>query len=196
MIEINNHTAIVDNDFTNHLAECHLTDEQLVTTLNIMFSELNLAAVMHPLVYDKELLADKARVKLLFEKKVFAKAEFSDIFQGCSAKKLYYIQMVRNLYHVLTGENFPFNGEDVLTQWIRQKSFGEVHSFATCLLCGCGIFLSDDGDSKRIKQNLDRATASKVEVYSRQEFMDKFRAEGETKFNRRDRQALTHSSST
>lgn len=195
-MEINNHTAIVDNDFTNHLVDCHLTDQQLVNNLNAMFSELNLAAVMHPLVYDKELLKDKARVKLLFETNVFSKAEFADIFQGSSAKKLYYIQMVRNLYHVLTGDNFPFNGEDVLTQWIRKKSFGEVHSFATCLLCGCGVFLSDDGDSKTLKQNLDRATASKVEVYSRQEFMDRFMAEGKTKFNRRERQALTHSSST
>ena len=81
-MQLNEHTAIVDNDFTNHLVDCRLPDQQLIDDLNIMFSGLDLAAVMHPLVYEKELLKDKPRVKLLFEQNVFSKAEFSDIFQG------------------------------------------------------------------------------------------------------------------
>lgn len=195
-MQLNEHTAIVDNDLTNHLADCHLPDQQLVDDLNTMFSELALSAVMHPLVYEKELLKDKARIRLLFDKQVFSKAEFSDIFQGSTARKTYYIQMVRNLYHSLMGEDFPADGEDVLTHWVRKKSYGEVHSFATCLLCGCGIFLSDDGDAQTLRRNLHSATIWTVEVYSRQDFMDKFMANGITKLRRRDRQALTHSSST
>ena len=195
-MQLNEHTAIVDNDFTNHLVDCRLPDQQLVDDLNIMFSGLDLAAVMHPLVYEKELLKDKPRVKLLFEQNVFSKAEFADIFQGNIGRKAYYIQMVKNLYHTLMGEDFPAAGDKVLTYWVRKHSLGEVHSFATCLLCGCGIFLSDDGDAKTLKRNLDRSLIDRVNVYSRQEFMDKFMAESETKLGRKDRKALTHSSST
>lgn len=194
-MQLNEHTAIVDNDFTNHLVDCHLTDQQLVEDLNIIFSELGLTAVMHPLVYENELLKDKPRVKLLFDKKVFSKTEFADILQGDSGRKAYYIQMVRNLYHTLMGEEFPVTGNSVLTHWVRRKSLGEIHSFATCLLCGCGVFLSDDGDAKTLKRNLDRALVDKINVYSRQEFMDKFMAEGKIKLARSDRKALTHSSS-
>ena len=195
-MQLNEHTAIVDNDFTNHLVDCHLPDQTLVDDLNIIFSGLGLVAAMHPLVYEKELLKDKPRVKLLFDQKVFSKAEFLDIFQGDAGRKAYYIQMVRNLYHTLMGEEFPARGENVLTYWVRGQSLGEVHSFATCLLCGCGIFLSDDGDAKTLKRNLDRSLIDRVNVYSRQEFMDKFMAESETKLGRKDRKALTHSSST
>ena len=195
-MQLNAHTAIVDNDFTNHLVDCRLHDQQLVDDLNIMFSGLGLSAVMHPLVYENELLKDKPRVMLLFEQNVFSKAEFADIFQGNAGRKAYYIQMVRNLYHTLMGEEFPAVGDNVLTYWVRKRSLGEVHSFTTCLLCGCGIFLSDDGDAKTIKENLDRTLIDKVDVYSRQEFMDKFMAESEVKLSRSDRKALTHSSST
>lgn len=195
-MQLNEHTAIVDNDFTNHLVECRLPDQQLVDDLIIMFSSLGLSVVMHPLVYENELLKDKPRVKLLFDQNVFSKAEFADIFQGDVGRKVYYIQMVRNLYHSLMGEEFPALGDKVLTYWVRKRSLGEVHSFATCLLCDCGIFLSDDGDSKRLKAHLDRTLIDKVNVYSRQEFMDKFIAESEVKLARKDRQALTHSSST
>ena len=94
------------------------------------------------------------------------------------------------------GEEFPVSGDDVLTYWIRQHSLGEVHSFATCLLCGCGIFLSDDNDAKVLQQNLNRVTIDNVEVYSRQEFIEKFMSESVKTLKRKDRQALTHSSST
>ena len=195
-MQLNEYTAIVDNDFTNHLVDCHLPDQTLVDDLNIILSELGLVAVMHPLVYENELLKGKPRVKLLFDQKVFSKAEFLDIFQDDAGRKAYYIQMVRNLYHTLMGEEFPVSGENVLTYWVRGQSLGEVHSFATCLLCGCGIFLSDDGDAKTLKRNLDRSLIDRVNVYSRQEFMDKFMAESEMKLGRKDRRALTHSSST
>ena len=191
-MDLNEHTAIVDNDFTNHLVECHLSDQQLVDDLNIMFSGLSLSAVMHPLVYEKELLKDKPRVELLFAQKVFSKAEFTDIFQGDLNKKTYYIQMVKNLYHTLMGEELPADGEDILTYWAYRKSLGEVHSFATCLICGCGVFLSDDEDAKTLKRNLDSVTMDRVNVYSRQEFMDEFMKKDGNRLDRRDRRALTH----
>lgn len=195
-MQLNEHTAIVDNDFTDHLVSCHLSDQNLLNDLKIIFSELGLTAAMHPLVYEKELLKDKPRVKLLFDQKVFFKIEFADIFQGESGRKMYYIQMVRNLYHTLMGEEFPACGDKVLTYWVRKKSLGEVHSFATCLLCNCAIFLSDDDDAKKLKRNLDRTLIDSVNVYSRQEFMGKFKEESKVTIPRKDRQALTHSSST
>ena len=191
-MQLDKNTAVVDNDFTNHLVESYLTDERLVEVLNVVFNEMNLSAVMHPLVYEKELEQEKDRVKLLFDNNVICKAEFSDIFQGDSGRRAYYIQLVGNLYFLLMGEALPVQGGDVLTYWVRRKSLGEVHSFAMCLLCGCAIFLSDDEDAKILKRNLRRMTIGTVEVYSREEFINKHMAEGETKLNRKERQSLTH----
>lgn len=61
---------------------------------------------------------------------------------------------------------------------------------------GVEFFLSDDGDAKMLRRNLDYSLIDRVNVYSRQEFMDKFMAESETKLSRKDRKALAHSSST
>ena len=44
--------------------------------------------------------------------------------------------------------------------------------------------------------NLERNLIDKVNVYSRQEFMKKFMAESDVTLSRKERQALTHSSST
>lgn len=191
-MQLDRYTAVVDNDFINHLIESRLTDDRLVEVLNIVFTEMNLSAVMHPLVYDKELLQDKVRIKRLFDESIVCKAEFSDIFQGDLGRRAYYIQLVTNLYFSLMGEALPVNGEDVLTYWVRKKSLGEVHSFAMCLLCGCGIFLSDDEDAKKLMNNLKRMTIGEVDVYSREEFINKHMVEGETKLNRKERQSLTH----
>ena len=41
-MKIDEQTAVVDNDFTNHLAEAHLDDDQLVELLHTIFSDLDL----------------------------------------------------------------------------------------------------------------------------------------------------------
>lgn len=186
-------SAVVDNDFVNHLIESKLDNAKLIAVLNIVFSDLELTAVMHPLVYEKELLRDKDRVKLLFQEAVLYKAEFWDIFQNDAGKKLYYIFLVTQLYRALTGKTLPVCGEDVLTFWVRKNSLGEVHSVAMCLVCGSGIFLSDDSDSKVLKTHVDRMAIGKINVFNRNEFIQKHMLEGETKLSRMEKRSLTHS---
>lgn len=184
-------TAVVDNDFVNHLIESKLHDARLIAVLDIVFSDLDLSAVMHPLVYEKELLHEKERVKLLFQKAILRKAEFTDIFEN-DASKAYYIFLVTQLYRALTGRALPVSGDDVLTFWIRKNSLGEVHSVAMCLVCGSSIFLSDDGDSKVLKAHVERMSIGKINVFNREEFVQKHMLEGESKLSRKEMRSLAH----
>ena len=134
------HTAVVDNDFINHLIESKLDDTRLISVLNIVFSDMGLAAVMHPLVYENELMHDNTRTKRLFQEKTIQKVEFSDIFQGDANKQAYYILLVSELYRKLTGNTLQASGNAVLSYWIRKNSLGEVHSISMCLTCQSGIF--------------------------------------------------------
>lgn len=194
-MQIDARTAVVDNDFVNHLAETQMDTDRLIRVLDIVFSELDLSAVMHPLVYEYELLKKKKEISVLFAAGVIDKAEFEDIFSSNPQKESYYIYLVENLYRSLMGEGFPIPRREILTRWIRGKSLGEVHSMAMCLICGCGIFLSDDGDSKILQNHIARMSIGKIEVYSRDEFINKHLQDGVTKLNRKERQALTHSAS-
>lgn len=192
-MHINEQTAVIDNDFINHLVESGLDDERLVVNLRTAFSELKLSAVMHPLVYEKELLKGNSRIDKLFSMSVVEKAEFEDIFQGDSGRKAYYLFLVKNLYRSLMGEPLPVSDEKILSYWVRKHSLGEVHSVSMCLVCGCAVFLSDDGDSKALKRIVENQTMGKIEVYNRQEFFDKHLSEGETRIERKERRSLTHS---
>lgn len=194
-MELSERTAVVDNDFISHLAESKLTDERLVEVLDIVFCDLGLSAAMHPLVYEYELLKDQDRISLLFDQNLIYKAEFIDILQDDPSRKAYYIYLITNLYRSFTGEAFPISGDDIFTHWVRRKSLGEVHSMVMCLICSCGIFLSDDGDSKVLRDHIERMSIGSVDVYSRHEFIEIHMKEGETKFKRKERKALTHSSS-
>lgn len=192
-MRIDAHTAAIDNDFINHLVETKFDDEKLVAVLSIVFSELNLSAIMHPLVYEKELLKDNARIKLLFGSNVVSNVSFDDILQNDAARKDYYIYLVTELYRSLNGDELPAIGEDVFAYWAHKKSLGEIHSIAMCLICECGVFLSDDKDSKALKRYVERSSIGKVDVYNREEFINKHMQEGITKINRKARQALAHS---
>ena len=189
---IDANSAVVDNDFLSHITESNLDDTRLVAVLKTVFLDLGLTAVMHPLVFDNELLRATERVMLLFHREVVYKAEFPDIFQGDSGKKEYYIFLVTQMYKSLTGKSFPVSGNDVLTFWIRRNSLGEVHSIAMCLVCGCSIFLSDDNDSKRLKAYIDRMAIGNINVLNRNEFIQKHMLEGENKLSRAEKRSLTH----
>ena len=75
--------------------------------------------------------------------------------------------MMRNLYKKLMGKPLPV--QNPMTEWEYQSCLGEVHSVVTCMLCKCGLFLSDDGDSKSIQQIIanDKAFLCKITVYNR-----------------------------
>ena len=186
---IDERSAVVDNDFAGHLADSKLNDARLIELLNIAFSKSELTAVMHPLVYEKELLKTNRRIMLLFQALIFQKAEFNDIFQNDSGKRTYYILMVKELYKALTGKVLDASGDKVLSHWVRKSSLGEVHSLSMCLVCNCGIFLSDDSDSKKIQDYIENKVLVKLNVYDRTEFLDE-RLQDEA--SRSERRSLTH----
>lgn len=193
-MKIDEQTAVIDNDFTNHLAEARLDDDQLVELLHTIFSDLGLSTAMHPLVYQYELRQDLPRIRLLFDRGVVAKAEFSDIHQNDDGKKAYYAYLVENLYRAISGDVLPasLSGEALFTRWLSGSSLGEVHSVATCLTCGCGIFLSDDNDSKRLQRFIAEKAIGTINVYNRKELIDKHLAQGGPQIPRKVRQSLTH----
>lgn len=192
---LDGNTAAIDNDFTGHLVEAHLDDDRLVYLLNTIFSELGLSAVMHPLIYEYELLKDKPRIAMLFNLGIVNKAEFVDIHQNDPVKKSYYAFLVQNLYRDLNGESLSLSGEDIFTEWKSRSSLGEIHSVAMCLICDCGIFLSDDGDSKILQNLIQDKALGNICVYNRKELIDVHLENGETKLPRKDRLSLAHSKS-
>ena len=166
-------TAIVDNDFVNHVVESRLGEERIVQLLCLILNELGLQAVVHPLVYEKEMMLDNKLTIRLFSEKILNKAEFSDVFSKGEAARAYYTFLVKEFYFSLTGKQFPVEDDRVLCYWVRRTSLGEIHSLAMCLVCECGIFLSDDGDSKKLMDFIKRKALGAVTVYSRGELIDK-----------------------
>ena len=90
-MQLGEHTAAVDNDFVDHLIASHLDDETFFAALNTVFEELGITAVMHPLVYENELMQDRSRTKELFRRGIVTKVEFADIFEDDSDRQAYYI---------------------------------------------------------------------------------------------------------
>ena len=97
-MQIDNSTAIVDNDFITHLAGSRLADDLLVRALLDIFNSLSLVAAIHPLVYDKELFSQTDRIKLLFQKEVIRRLTFGDAFEQGSDEETYYCYLVGELY--------------------------------------------------------------------------------------------------
>lgn len=191
-MQIDNSTAIVDNDFINHLAGSRIADDLLVCSLLDIFNSLSLVAAIHPLVYDKELFPQTDRIKLLFQKEVIRRLTFDDAFEQDSDKETYYCYLVAELYSYLNGYSLPVAGREVLNYWKRRESLGEVHSLSLCLVCDCGIFLSDDSDSKRLAEYIIRKSLGTVCVYNRKELIDKSINETATQIPRKIRQSLGH----
>jgi len=185
--------AAIDNDFVNKLVECKLNDETLLQRIKTILFELNLSTVMHPLVYEKELLIKKKRAALFFERQIIHKMEFSEILQEDPERINYYIYLVGVLYEKLTGTVLPVFGEEVLTYWAYRENLGEIHSVTMCVVCGYGVFLSDDGDSKILREKLRDDSIATIDVYDRKELVEKHLQEGETIIPRTERRQLAHS---
>lgn len=192
-MKIDSTSVVTDNDFINHLSETKLPEETLIEKLKTIFSELGIVAIVHPLVYDNEVMHSNKRTALLFFKKVIQKVEFSDIFQGDETKKTYYIMLIKEIFKTFKGgKSLPISDEKILTSWLRQISLGEIHSIAMCLICDCNIFLSDDGDSKKLTQIIQDKFPNSIEVYNREELIDKHLLEGKTTIPRNVRRSLSH----
>lgn len=192
-MQIDNSTAIVDNDFMNHLVDSKLSDEQLITNLRFIFSSLELSTVVHPLVYKYEVLRDNKRIQTLFQESIVQQMSFSDAFECNSDAEAYYCYLVGELYGYLKGTEFPATGRDILTYWKRKESLGEIHSMSMCMTCGCGIFFSDDSDSKRLAEYIIQKSLGKVDVYNRNEMIDKYmEVDVTSRIPRPIRRALCH----
>lgn len=194
MFEINEHSVAIDNDFIGHLVDTESVEpDELGKILDIVFSALGLCAIIHPLVYEKEVPKENGKIMQLFKENVIHNVEFSDITGGDEGKERYYAYAVKYLYHELSGENFPVEHGDVFNFWKARSSLGEIHTVAMCIVCACGIFLSDDKDSKELAGLIKNKFAVEVSVYNRKEFFTKHQKEAKEPLQRKVIRALTHS---
>lgn len=185
---INKDTALVDNDFLEHVVEINQSQEEKAEMLRRAFYSMSVSAAMHPLVFEKELVQAYNRL-FFFDSGVITKLVFSDCFEEDSAKETYYCWLVPELYKKFMGKELGAVNKDVLTYWVRKESLGEVHSMATCLVCGCGMFLSDDRGSKVLKGIIEREFAETIRVYNRKDFVDQM---PEGTFKRAERKRFAH----
>lgn len=191
-MKIDKHSAAVDTDFINHVAEINQPGANVAKLLDAVLSGVNLSAIVHPLVYKYEVLADDPKVRVFFEKGIIAQPTFEDILQGNAEREGYYKYLIPELYNILHANDPLPEGIDVLTYWMRRKSLGEIHSVAMCLVCGCGIFLSDDGDSKILSRTIQQRSLGEIQVYNRKEILDISQEDADPKLPKGDRKAFAH----
>ena len=186
------HSAAVDADFISHVTEIERPIAGIAALLAAVLAGADLNALIHPLVYAHEILRDDERVQQLFSSGIIGQLSFSDIFLGDPARESYYKYLIPELYGILhADEPFP-KDVDILTYWKRRMSLGEIHSVAMCLICGCGIFLSDDGDSKVLARTVRQRTLGEIKVYSREEILAISQENANPKLPRKDRKAFSH----
>ena len=165
---IDKNSALVDNDFVGHVSDIDRPQEEVADITKRILSGLSVIAIMHPLVYDNELLKSDRNL-FFFSEGIFHQTSFSEIFQEDKEKENYYCYLVPELYKKLNGAIYDTKGQPMLTYWVRKESLGEIHSMATCLVCGCGIFLSDDKDSKRLRETIEKEYSEVISVYDRED---------------------------
>lgn len=184
-------TAAVDADFVIHIAQIKRPPVEAAEILSRVLTAMELCAVVHPLVYQNELDKENDVISNLFCEHVLKDLKFDDIFQGNRGKEAYYQYLVSELYRHLKGESFPLlKGQNVLTYWKHQASLGEIHSVAMCLICEFDLFLSDDRDSKALKQIVKQKMLREITIYNRQEVLEQCKAE--CGLSRTDRRAFAH----
>lgn len=189
---IDEHSAVIDTDFINRVAEIRKPAAEVANLLNKFLSSVNLAAVIHPLVYTHEIIAPNETVEGFFKTGVIARPSFSDIFQGDSSKEEYYKFLVLELYKACFGAP-PFDAAaDILSCWKAKANLGEVHSIVMCLICGCSIFLSDDSDAKEVAKTARAHSIKPIQVHNRSEFAD-FAKAAASNISQKERKIFAHS---
>lgn len=188
-MKIGSGTALVDNDFFEHLVEIKLRSDEIAEIVKKALKSLSISAGMHPLIYKQEFVDSQNR-RYFFDNNVISHFEFSDMFDPDSPEEMYYCWLIPELYRKFTGENLKADGKEVMTYWERGKSLGEVHSMTACLVCGCGMFLSDDHGSKQLKRIISRDYSAEITVYTRKEFTE---ALPSGTISRKESRVLSHS---
>ncbi len=170
--------VLVDNDFICHLSESKLKAEDICNSIIAAMNKLDKQATIHTLVKQHELhvsaQANKSDlINSLLTLKILMEVDFTDIFDNDNDKQAYYEFLVQDFFQHLNKESINLkSGETVLTFWKSQKSLGEIHSLTTCIICDCGIFLSDDHDSKKLANYIKRKCMGNITIYNRCEFFD------------------------
>lgn len=171
-----NDTALVDNDFLDHVSEINRPQAEATQIIKKALAGLGVDVVMHPCVFHYELMETPLK-KALFNEKIIKKLSFDEILLGDPDRKTYYSFLILELYNKLTGNKLDTGDKDVFTYWKRGASLGEVHSMTTCLICGYGLFLSDDRDSKILKNLIEQDYSESITVYNRSDVISNIPAD-------------------
>lgn len=185
--------AAVDTDFINHLLESRTTEDIGLYLVKVL-TDLNLTAIMHPLVYQHELNKANEKINKLFADRVILKVEFANILPDEEARD-YYIYLVKELLFSILGDASisEYTPDDIFNKWKYKSNYGEVHTISMCLIISCGIFLSDDDDSKYLKRVIEEKNLGQIIVYNREELLRKHTEEAETPIPRKERNRMSHS---
>lgn len=189
MIQIPSNSVVVDADFANHLCEIKDTPESITSLIKTVFDALNYNALMHPLVYEKEIFIRKNILDSVLASKVITVASFHDFLGGDPDKEAYYSLIVHELYRKLNGCSLNIGSGSIFSFWIAKRNLGEIHSIAMCAICGCSVLLSDDQDSKSLRNIIRTAFAVHIDVFSRAEVIAKVDKE---LLSRKERRAFEH----
>ena len=191
-MQINSNAAMIDNDFLDHVVSMNFNSTEIVRILSVVFSGLNVEPMIHPLVVQNEVLVDSTKISAVLNQDVIKLPTLEDIHENDPARIAYYSYLVLELYKKFTGYELEIGEATVFTFWKRRCSLGEIHSVSTCLLCGCGLFLSDDSDSQKIKNIIKQNFAVDIAVHNRRAVIELLREKGTT-LSKHERKAFAHS---
>lgn len=191
-MQVSAHSAIIDTDFVIKLSEINRPLPDVHIIVKAVFAALALDVLMHPLVYEHEVLQKNKKVLSFFENSIIGIPLLEEILQNDPARVAYYEYVMPELYKAFHGIEIALpEAKTIYTYWKSGESLGEIHSLTMCLLCGCGIFLSDDSDSKILQGIIRQKSLGLIQVYSRQEALS-YCEEGSLKISRSDRRAFSH----
>lgn len=191
-MQIGSNSAVIDTDFIIKLSEIRRTIEEIHNIVRMVFTSLSLGVLMHPMVFEHEIQPTDRKVMSFFQNGIVGKPLLEDILQSDPVREAYYEYVMPELYKALHGCDIPLSSEvTVFDYWRSGESLGELHSLTMCLLCGCGIFLSDDNDSKILREIIRQKALGQIQVYNRQETLDTCSAGG-LNLSRSDKRAFSH----
>ncbi len=190
-MEINASSAMIDNDFLDHAISMDFSSEDVVRILAKIFCELEVEPMIHPLVMQNEVLTDSVKTRAILNQEIIKFPTLEDIHHNDPNRISFYSYLVLELYKKLTGYKLDLGDSTVFTFWKRRISLGEIHSLSTCLLCGCGLFLSDDKDAQKIKEIIKQSFATDIAVHNRQAVVDLLQEKG-TELSRKERRSFAH----
>ena len=171
---IQKQTAAVDTDFLLHLVTTDGLGDDRCEIIAELFEKMLVEPIMHGLVHDYELqkpaqrptAPDAALALELFAAEVVAVKPLEDIVGEDPDARDYYKLVFSELYQDVKKKAPPI--DDILTEWTYHESLGEVHSAVMCVFLDCGLFLSDDNDSRTLKTSVLTKFNFNVTVYDRE----------------------------